>query len=127
MIKIRVPGGSEPAGALTWMLPFWSGKLKVIALGSKFSGATALVVKLDVGTSTALPNVSARPLTWIVYCVAGSRFACGANESTVPEVESTNGCKATGVPDCAVPFSSTRFDCWIDCGFNGAVVVIVMV
>ena len=54
----------------------------------------------------------------MVYCVAGSRFCCGANDSTVPELDSTNGCKVTGVPEVALPFSNTRLLCKMDCGFS---------
>src|SRR5947209_17383278 len=62
----------------------------------------------------------------MVYWVAGSRFFWGAKERTVPELESTKGCKATGVPADAVPFNNTRLPWEIDCGLIGAVVVTVI-
>src|SRR5579872_275763 len=63
----------------------------------------------------------------MVYWVAGSRLLTGAKDNTVPELERTKGCNATGVPEAAVPFNSTRLACEIDCGFSGAVVVTVIV
>src|SRR5215471_5006239 len=111
------------------MLPSWSGKLNVIWFGSKLSAAAALVVKVDVGTTIAPPPPSARPPTCTVYWAAGSRLLTGAKVSTVPDTDSTNGCRETGAPGVEdVPLNTTRLFWLIDAGFmvTGAVTVMMV-
>src|SRR5689334_12608932 len=105
------------------MFPFWSGKLKTIALGSTVGIAVDLVVKVLDGTTTGFPNVSRRPVTDTVYCVPAAKLERGAKESTVPECESTKGSRLTGV----VPCVKTRFACATEAGSRGIVVVTVMI
>src|SRR6185312_1067851 len=79
-MRTFVPGGNEPAGALTATLPSASGKAKTRASGLKLGGVAERVVKVTVGTATSPPTAVARPVTWSVYRVEAASAARGKTE-----------------------------------------------